>query len=104
MNKRIIKNILKKYVINESLIYNDTSFIDETNEIKKLNKDDSKLESKLDKIWNSIEIKLKKSGGDMSKFKSDVNDKIKYLVDKLSKKGKNPSVWIRRKIICDLWV
>jgi translation initiation factor IF-2 len=103
MRKILINRILNDYIINESLIIDDSSYIDEINQIELLTDTDINLENKLDKIWNSLEIKTKKNGRDMSKFNSTVNQKIKDLVDKLSKKGKNPSIWVRRKLICDLW-
>ena len=103
MKKILINRILNEYVIKESLVVDDSSYIDEIKQIELLSDTDSNLENKLDKIWNSLEIKTKKNGTDMSKFKSSTNLKIKDLVNKLSKKGKNPSVWVRRKLICDLW-
>jgi len=103
MKKILINRILNEYIIKESLVVDDSSYIDEIKQIELLSDTDSNLENKLDKIWNSLEIKSKKNGTDMSKFKSSVNPKIKDLVDKLSKKGKNPAVWGRRKIICNLW-
>lgn len=103
MKKFLINRILNEYVIKESLVVDDSSYIDEIKQIELLSDTDSNLENKLDKIWNSLEIKTKKNGTDMSKFKSSINLKIKDLVNKLSKKGKNPSVWVRRKLICDLW-
>ena len=77
--------------------------IDEIKQIELLSDTDSNLENKLDKIWNFLEIKTKKNGTDMSKFKSAVNPKIKDLVDKLSNKSKNPTVWGRRRLVCNLW-
>ena len=103
MRKNLINRILNEYVIKESLVVVDSSYIDEIKQIELLSDTDSNLENKFDKIWNSLEIKTKKNGTDMSKFKSSINLKIKDLVNKLSKKGKNPSVWVRRKLICDLW-
>ena len=103
MKKILINRILNDYIINEALIIDDSSYIDEIKQIESLSDTDINLENKLDKIWNSLEIKTKKNGTDMSKFNSTVNQKIKDLVDKLSKKGKNPSIWVRRKLICDLW-
>ena len=103
MRKILINRILNDYIINESLIIDDSSYIDEINQVELLTDTDINLENKLDKIWNSLEIKTKKNGTDMSKFNSTVNQKIKDLVDKLSKKGKNPSIWVRRKLICNLW-
>jgi hypothetical protein len=103
MKKILINRILNEYVIKESLVVDDSSYIDEIKQIELLSDTDSNLENKFDKIWNSLEIKTKKNGTDMSKFKSSINLKIKDLVNKLSKKGKNPSVWVRRKLICDLW-
>ena len=103
MRKNLINRILNEYVIKESLVVDDSSYIDEIKQIELLSDTDSNLENKFDKIWNSLEIKTKKNSTDMSKFKSSINLKIKDLVNKLSKKGKNPSVWVRRKLICDLW-
>ena len=103
MKKILINRILNDYIINEALIIDDSSYIDEIKQIESLSDTDINLENKLDKIWNSLEIKTKKNGTDMSKFNSTVNPKIKDLVDMLSKKGKNPSIWVRRKLICDLW-
>jgi len=103
MRKNLINRILNEYVIKESLVVDDLTYIDEIKQIELLSDTDSNLENKFDKIWNSLEIKTKKNGTDMSKFKSSINLKIKDLVNKLSKKGKNPSVWVRRKLICDLW-
>jgi hypothetical protein len=103
MRKNLINRILNEYVIKESLVVDDSSYIDEIKQIELLSDTDSNLENKFDKVWNSLEIKTKKNGTDMSKFKSSINLKIKDLVNKLSKKGKNPSVWVRRKLICDLW-
>jgi translation initiation factor IF-2 len=103
MKKILINRILNEYVIKESLVVDDSSYIDEIKQIELLSDTDTNLENKLDKIWNSLEIKTKKNGTDMSKFNSTVNQKIKDLVDKLSKKGKNPSIWVRRKLICNLW-
>lgn len=103
MNKILINKILKNYLINESLIVDDSDYINEIEDINNLDEKDYDLENKLDKIWNSLEIDTKKKGIDMSKFKSSVNDKLKMLVDKLATKSKNPAVWLRRKLVCDLW-
>ena len=103
MKKILINRILNEYVIKESLVVDDSSYIDEIKQIELLSDTDTNLENKLDKIWNSLEIKTKKNGTDMSKFKSEVNPKIKDLVDKLSNKSKNPTVWGRRRLVCDLW-
>jgi hypothetical protein len=103
MKKFLINRILNEYVIKESLVVDDSSYIDEIKQIELLSDTDSNLENKLDKIWNSLEIKTKKNGTDMSKFKSTVNLKIKDLVDKLSNKSKNPTVWGRRRLVCNLW-
>jgi hypothetical protein len=103
MKKILINRILNNYIINEALIIDDSSYIDEIKQIESLSENDINLETKLDKIWNSLEIKTKKNGTDMSKFKSNVNVKIKTLVDKLAKNGKNPAVWGRRRLICNLW-
>lgn len=103
MKKFLINRILNEYVIKESLVVDDSSYIDEIKQIELLSDTDSNLENKLDKIWNSLEIKTKKNGTDMSKFKSAVNPKIKDLVDKLSNKSKNPTVWGRRRLVCNLW-
>jgi len=103
MKKILINRILNEYVIKESLVVDDSSYIDEIKQIELLSDTDSNLENKFDKIWNSLEIKTKKNGSDMSKFKSTVNPKIKDLVDKLSNKSKNPTVWGRRRLVCNLW-
>lgn len=103
MKKFLINRILNEYVIKESLVVDDSSYIDEIKQIELLSDTDSNLENKLDKIWNFLEIKTKKNGTDMSKFKSAVNPKIKDLVDKLSNKSKNPTVWGRRRLVCNLW-
>lgn len=103
MKKFLINRILNEYVIKESLVVDDSSYIDEIKQIELLSDTDSNLENKLDKIWNFLEIKTKKNGTDMSKFKSTVNLKIKDLVDKLSNKSKNPTVWGRRRLVCNLW-
>jgi hypothetical protein len=103
MKKILINRILNEYIIKESLVVDDSSYIDEIKQIELLSDTDGNLENKLDKIWNSLEIKSKKNGTDMSKFKSVVNDKLKSLVDKLANKSKNPAVWGRRRLVCDLW-
>jgi uncharacterized membrane-anchored protein YjiN (DUF445 family) len=103
MKKLFINRILKEYVMTESLIYDDNSFIDEIDQIKRLSEQDPEFENKLDKIWNTLEIKVKKSGGDMSNIKTSVNTLLKMFVEKLKDQSKNPAVWIRRYNVCKLW-
>ena len=103
IKKGLINRVLKEYLLKESLVEGDSLYQNEINQINSLSETDSDLENRFDKIWNSLEIKTKNNGTDMLKFNSTVNQKIKDLVDKLSKKGKNPSIWVRRKLICDLW-
>lgn len=103
IKKNLINRVLKEYLLKESLVEGDSLYQNEINQINSLSETDSDLENRFDKIWNSLEIKTKQNGSDMSKFNSSVNEKIKMFVDKLSQKSKNPAVWGRRKVICDLW-
>ena len=60
MKKILINRILNEYIIKESLVVDDSSYIDEIKQIELLSDTDGNLENKLDKIWNSLEIKSKK--------------------------------------------
>jgi hypothetical protein len=103
MNRSIIKNIFKNYLITESILGDDEVYSEEIEDIEDLDKTEKNFESKLDKIWNTLELKFKKNNSDISKLNSSVNDLLSDYVNYLSQKGENPTVWLRRKKICDLW-
>lgn len=103
MNREKIKNIFKNYLITESILGDDEIYSEEIGLIKNLNKNEKTFESKLDKIWNILELKFKKNNSDISKLNSSVNHLLSDYVNYLSQKGENPTVWLRRKKICDLW-
>ncbi|NBO36555.1 hypothetical protein EBU91_03325 [bacterium] len=101
-----MKNINKyvKKIIYE--IYSKADFLNFDNQILQIKISEPDSEIKTDNIWTSLDIKMRENGSDMTKVNSnDLKNllKLKSLVDHFSSKGKNITLWLKRKQICNNW-